>query len=84
MAFSWLEYEPPTWYQETFPEKRAKMFREEVGRRARILKYLRHDVEEAKVRICAALEWEYELHDRPDWLDEAEGIVEEVYEKVTI
>ncbi len=81
MSFPWYDYQVPRFYADTFPEKRAYMFRKEIARRVRILRSLGHSKEEVKLRILGHLLWDLELHQSSPILDDYEGVIDWVWQR---
>jgi hypothetical protein len=76
--FTWDE--KPSAYKRA-GERRHEMYRKEIEDRAALLMRLGHAASAVKARLKKAVEWDFDLHARPDHAGEVDRIVDEVYKR---
>ncbi len=79
MPFSWFKSEIPTEFANA-AEKAMRMYQQELGERAALLRRLGFDRDQVIARLQGNLNWDFEMNKCPDGLvDQVESIVDGVF-----
>ena len=62
-------------------ERRREMYRRELGERAGLLMRLGHSAAVVKKRLSRTVEWDFDLHARPEHAGEVDAIVDDVFKR---
>jgi hypothetical protein len=62
-------------------ERRQEMYKKELEDRAALLMRLGHSQKDVKARLKKSVDWDFDLHDKPQHAGEVDRIVESVYKR---
>jgi hypothetical protein len=62
-------------------QTRERMYLRELHDRARLLAQLNYGAEEVKARLRNRVAWDFELHQRPSFAAQIDGIVDDVFRR---
>lgn len=79
MPFQWLHPKIPEDFRKKIEPRFREMHLREIEQRARLLFNLRYDRERAIKRIQQNIEWDFELSQVPDFINEVPHIVNRIY-----
>lgn len=78
MPFDWYHPDLPADYSVS-PQKADQMYLQELGTRAALLMRLGYDKQDTKLRLRGNVQWDFELHNKPEHLKKIDEMVDEVY-----
>jgi hypothetical protein len=72
--------EKPSGYRRD-AERRRAMYRREIEDRAALLMRLGYQAGAVKARLKKSVDWDFDLHERPEHAGEVDRIVDDVYKR---
>lgn len=80
--FDWMKpTAPPKRARKAAAQKRDAMYKDELEDRASLLQRLGYSAEQARKRLRANVDWDFELHGKPRHAAEVDRVVDAVYRR---